>query len=63
MFAKVQIRNARNGVSGYIVASVCDCELWFYGAYESEERAKEVAKEIGGIDFEKWKNLLHAFGR
>lgn len=49
MVAKVKIENARRGASGYIVARVWNCKLWFYGAYESEDRAEEVAKEVDGI--------------
>lgn len=49
MVAKVRIENARIGASGYIVARVWNGKLWFYGAYEGEERAKNVAKEVDGI--------------
>ena len=32
----------------YIVARASeDCSLWYYGQYESKERAKEVAQELG----------------
>ena len=33
----------------YIVASVCDSNLWFYGAGDSEDKAYEVAEMIGGV--------------
>lgn len=33
----------------YMVARECDGELWFYGAYETKERATEVAIEVRGI--------------
>ena len=36
---------------GYIVARACDGDLWFYGAYETEDRAKEVANEVDGLVF------------
>lgn len=32
---------------GYVVARVVDTELWYYGTYETEERAREVALELG----------------
>ena len=34
-------------VDMYVVANVCDHELWFYGAYKTEERALEVADWLG----------------
>ena len=33
--------------NGYVVARVVANQLWFYGTYDTEERAKEVAKMIG----------------
>ena len=32
---------------GWTVARNCDAELWYYGCYDTEERAKEVAMELG----------------
>lgn len=38
---------------GFIVARKADHgELWFYGCYDTEEKAKEVSREIDGIWFE-----------
>lgn len=31
----------------YTVFRLDDGDLWFYGTYENEDRAKEVAKELG----------------
>ena len=36
----------------YIVASVCDSNLWFYGAWDDEDKAYEVAEVIGGVVIE-----------
>ena len=36
----------------YIVASVCDSNLWFYGAGDDEDEAYEVAEMIGGVVIE-----------
>ena len=33
----------------YVVARVCGNELWFFGAYETESRAREVAYELGEL--------------
>ena len=33
----------------WVVARYVDDELWFWGTYRTEERAREVADEIGGI--------------
>lgn len=36
----------------YIVASVCDSNLWFYGTWDDEDKAYEVAEVIGGVVIE-----------
>ena len=36
----------------YIVTSVCDSNLWFYGAWDDEDKAYEVAEVIGGVVIE-----------
>lgn len=33
----------------YIVARICDNEFWFWGAYETFDRAQDVADEVNGI--------------
>lgn len=33
----------------YIVASDCDDDLWFYGAYNDKSKAYSVANEIDGV--------------
>ena len=33
--------------STVMVARLVDTELWYYGLYDTWERAKEVAKELG----------------
>lgn len=33
----------------YIVASDVDGELWFYGAWNDENKAYEVARDIRGV--------------
>ena len=39
--------------STVMVASLVDGELWYYGLYNTWERAEEVAKELGnGVAFE-----------
>ena len=40
-------------IYGYVVARQDNGEVWFYGDYETEERAREVAIELGnGLYFE-----------
>ena len=41
----------------YMVARECDGKLWFYGAYETKERATEVAIEVRGIVVEQCHRL------
>ena len=36
----------------YIVASICDSNLWFYGAWDDEDKAYKVAEVIGGVAIE-----------
>lgn len=36
----------------YIVTSICDSNLWFYGAWDDEDKAYEVAEMIGGVVIE-----------
>ena len=36
----------------YIVASVSSENLWFYGAWDDEDKAYEVAEMIGGVVIE-----------
>lgn len=39
--------------SGFIVARLDGIKLWYYGIYDSKERAENVAREIGnGVVFE-----------
>ena len=35
----------------YIVARICDHELWFYGAYDDEATAKTAVDEVDGVVF------------
>lgn len=47
---KVDVKNYQTYANSYpyIVAKVVNGEAWFYGAYESEERCREVVNELGG---------------
>lgn len=33
----------------YIVASVLDGDLWFYGAWDNEDKAYDMARIINGV--------------
>ena len=46
---EVKVNNLPEDARGFIVASVIDNEFWFYGCYQNEEKAKEVAYEIQGV--------------
>jgi hypothetical protein len=37
---------------GFMVVKVDGTDLWYYGRYETQDRAEEVALEIGGIFLE-----------
>lgn len=51
VYMKVKVKNVTEGEEKFVVARVSEGELWYYGRYE-EERAREVAGEIGGIVLE-----------
>ena len=34
-------------VSGYVVARLVNAELWYYGIYDIQWRAEEVAEQLG----------------
>ena len=36
-------------IKKYVVARWADGELWFWGTWDDNKRANEVAEEIGGI--------------
>ena len=41
------VRENARGAEGYMVVRLVDGELWFYGLYEDEERAKSAVAELG----------------
>ena len=45
----VEVKNLpkRDSFEAYIVARVCENELWYYGTYAEASRAEYVANEIG----------------
>ena len=47
VYAKVVIKNLSKVTYGFIVARLVDGELWYYGVYETQERAEEVAQTLG----------------
>ena len=46
MEAKVEIYNCPDNMDQYIVARLSNGELWFWGSYEDESEAIEVADEF-----------------
>lgn len=59
MLVKVNVRNMPcNRIHGeeWIVARPNNTDLWYYGAYTSEQRAVEVAQEVEGV-------VLHSIGQ
>ncbi len=42
-------KNSLSENAHWVVARYIDDELWFWGTYRTEERAQEVADEVGGI--------------
>lgn len=55
--AMVDIQNLPHNLeNGYVVARQVDGELWYYGTYETEERANEVATMLGNGLYIKYGN-------
>lgn len=46
MEAKVKVYNCPEDAYGYIVVRLSNGELWFWGSYEDESEAQEVADEF-----------------
>lgn len=49
----VEVNNVPNNPEKHIVATVCDCDLWYWGSWNDENKAKDVANEISGIVVER----------
>lgn len=45
----MKIHNMPEDHDKYIVARVCDNELWFWGSFETETDAKKVAEEMDAV--------------
>lgn len=52
MTMKVKVKNVTAGEEPYVVGRFVDDEFWYWGRFDTEQRAKEVAEEIGGIVLE-----------
>lgn len=51
---KVKVNNLSDGEEKFVVArySEDDGELWYWGRYPTEEKAKKVAIAVGGLVLE-----------
>lgn len=54
----ITINNLPENHSAFIVARKSEGEYWYWGTYETEERAYEVAEEIGGQVFRRKKKII-----
>ena len=43
---EVKVENISEGKAKYVVARLVEGKLWYYGRYETTERANEVAQEF-----------------
>lgn len=48
MIIKAEVKNVVELHEGFMVARLVDNELWYYGLYSNENRAQNVALELGG---------------
>lgn len=49
---KVKVNNVDEGEEPYVVGRFFDGEIWYWGRYDTEQMAKKVAEEIGGLVLE-----------
>ena len=42
----VKVENVSDGKDKFVVARLVEGKLWYYGRYETENRAKEVSEEF-----------------
>ena len=47
--ATITVHNVDEDSLKYMVARICDRELWFWGTYDTAEEAERTAEEIDGI--------------
>lgn len=52
VYMKVKVNNVTEGEEKFVVARVSGGELWYWGRFDTEQKAKEVAGEICGIVLE-----------
>lgn len=45
----VKVKNVPAIVRNFVIAKLSDGELWYWGSWNNEEIATQVAKEIGGL--------------
>lgn len=50
---KVEVLNAIKNCEKYIVARVDQGHLWYYGSWDDEDKAYEVAVELDGVVVER----------
>ena len=43
------VKNLPENLDGYIVAHAVQGELWYWGRFPTEEKAKQTALEVGGF--------------
>lgn len=47
--ATVVVKNVTDGEEPYLVGRFVDGMIWYWGRFDTFEKAKEVADEIGGM--------------
>jgi hypothetical protein len=43
------VKNVPMDVKRFVVARIVGREAWFWGSWDDENKAREVASEIGGV--------------
>ena len=49
MTAVIKVNNPPKKFRKYIVVRLVDSSLWYYATYDTEEEAKNVAREVDGF--------------
>lgn len=53
---KVEVMNVPTETERYVVARICDCQLWYWGSWDNKKDADITAHEIDGVVVERADN-------
>lgn len=48
-----EVNNLPDEIDKYVVAKVCDGEMWFWGTYDDKSRAEKAVRDVDGVILER----------